>query len=319
MEDKREIIKECRFYEKELPDEGDVVIVSMKEVNEYSVTVQLLEYGKIDGMITQAEYSRTRRTKYGKGFLKVKATKKKEACQVIRVDKEKKNIDLTKKKIQSESKKEVEKKFEKGKKVQNLFFSLCDQFQKDMIFFYELIVFPLQRTGEHAYEVFERALFDFDTIMDPLNIPEDIKMAFKIELKKKFTPKPIKVKAIFELKCYSKEGIDDIKNALRLGKSKSAENIKLEINLVSPPKYIIQTKTINKKKGVKIVTIALDAIKKYILEKGGKFEVKESPNIIGGKEKAIQELLKETNMPETLVEDNDEGMGTQDLEEEFNN
>lgn len=318
MEHKKEIIKECRFYEKELPDEGDLVVVSMKEVNEHSVIVQLLEFDKIEAMITQAEYSRTRKTKYGKGFLKVKTTKKKDVCQVIRGDKEKRNFDLSKKKIAHESKKEAEMKFEKGKKVQNLFYSLCGQFQKDMIYFYELIVFPLQKDGNHAFDIFHKAIFEFETIMDPLNIPEKIKQAFKIELKKKFTPKPIKVNAIFELKSYSKEGIEDIKNALRLGKSKSSENIKLEINLVSPPKYIIQTKTIDKKKGVRIVNNALDAIKEYILEKGGKFDLKESPNVIGGKEKAIQELLNE-NYNETIIEDNDEGMGTQDLEEDFDN
>ena len=34
-------------------------------------------------------------------------------------------------------------------------------------------------------------------------------------LKKKFTPKPVKVKAVFRMTCRSKNGIEDIKEALR--------------------------------------------------------------------------------------------------------
>ncbi len=115
--EKKEFNRECRFYEKVIPEEGDHVVVTIKEVNEYSIIVELLEYGRIEGMITQAEYSRTRRSKYNQGILKAKKMKKKDFCQVIRVDKEKQNIDLSKKRIQNENIKEVEELFDKGKKV----------------------------------------------------------------------------------------------------------------------------------------------------------------------------------------------------------
>lgn len=49
--------------------------------------------------------------------------------------------------------------------------------------------------------MFHRAIFDFEGVIGPLNLPKDIEEAFHEELKKKFTPKPIKVKAIFRLTC----------------------------------------------------------------------------------------------------------------------
>lgn len=96
----KEINKECRFYEQELPNERDHVIVTVVEVNDYAITVELLEYGRIRGMVTLAEYSRTRRSKYNQGMLIArKMKKKKDVCTVIRVDNVKKNIDLSKKRI----------------------------------------------------------------------------------------------------------------------------------------------------------------------------------------------------------------------------
>ena len=72
----KEYLKESRFYTKEIPQEGDIVMISVKEVNEHSILVSLLEYNKLEGMITQAEYSRTRKSKYKQGILKAKKMKK---------------------------------------------------------------------------------------------------------------------------------------------------------------------------------------------------------------------------------------------------
>lgn len=79
---KNEIKKECRFYEKDMPDEGEHVIVTVKEVNDYSIVVELLEYDKIDGMITLAEYSKSRKSRqYNQGILLARKMKnKKDVC-----------------------------------------------------------------------------------------------------------------------------------------------------------------------------------------------------------------------------------------------
>lgn len=106
------------FYEKKFPDEGEYVIVKIREINEYSIIVELLEYNNIEGMITLAEYSRTGKSKYNQQMLLIrKKINKNDVCQVIRVDKEKGNIDLSKRKIDQDQVKELEARYAKGKKV----------------------------------------------------------------------------------------------------------------------------------------------------------------------------------------------------------
>lgn len=63
--------------------------------------------------------------------------------------------------------------------------------------------------------------------MGTLDIPENVREAFKFELLNKFTPKPIKVKAVFRMTCRSKRGIEDIKDALREGEKEGNEKIPL--------------------------------------------------------------------------------------------
>lgn len=311
------INKECRYYKKRLPDEGDLVVVAIKDVGEHSITVELLEYNRIEGMITQAEYSRMRKSKYNQGILKAKKMKKQEVCYVIRVDKEKEFIDLSKKQIQSDEAKEVEENFEKGKKVQNLMYPLCDALKMDIEKLYELIVWPLQTEKTHPYDALQEAVFDFEKIIGPLNLPENIKDKFKDELKKKFTPQSVKIKATFELTCYSKRAIEDIREVLKKGEENSSEDMEIKVNLISSPEYIIQTNTINKQKGIEAIKISLKKIKEAIEAKEGKFEVKTEPGVVGDKEKALQQLLQDKkDENDNDEEDNDEGMGTHDIDEQ---
>lgn len=309
--------KGCRFYKKRLPDEGDLVVVAIKDVGEHSITVELLEYNRIEGMITQAEYTRMRKSKYNQGILKAKKMRKQEVCYVIRVDKDKEFIDLSKKQIQTDQAKEVEDQFEKGKKVQNLMYPLCDALKMDIESLYELIVWPLTTKDTHAYDALQEAIFDFDKIIGPLNLPENIRERFREELKKKFTPQAVKIKATFEMSCYSKRAIEDIREALRKGEEDSTEDMEIKVNLIASPEYIIQTNTINKQKGIEAIKNSLKKIKEAIEIKEGKFEVTLAPGIVGDKEKALQQLIQDKkDENDNDEEDNDEGMGTIDLEEQ---
>lgn len=308
--------KECRFYQKRLPDEGDLVVVTIKDVGEHSITVELLEYNRIEGMITQAEYSRMRKTKHNQGILKAKKIRKQEVCYVIRVDKEKEFIDLSMKQIQSDLAKETEEKFEKGKKVQNLMYPLCDTLKMDIDKLYEMIVWPLQKEDRHAYDALQKAVFDFESVIGPLNLSENVKEKFREELKKKFTPQSVKIKATFELTCHSKRAIEDIREALKRGEEDNTEDLEVKVNLISSPEYIIQTNTINKQKGITAIEVALKKIKEVIEDKEGKFELKIAPSVAGDKEKFLQQLIEEKKDENyNQEEDNDEGMGVHDIED----
>ena len=64
----------------------------------------MLEYDKIEGMITLAEYSKSKRNRqYNRGILEARKMKnKKDVCQVLRVDRANKHIDLSRRKINTE-------------------------------------------------------------------------------------------------------------------------------------------------------------------------------------------------------------------------
>ena len=49
---KEDIILESRFYEEELPNENDLVVVQVNRVEENGAYVSLLEYGNKEGLVS---------------------------------------------------------------------------------------------------------------------------------------------------------------------------------------------------------------------------------------------------------------------------
>ena len=83
-----------------------MVKVETVEIKEFGATVWLLEYGGIEGFIQMSQVS-TKRVRSIQKYLKIG---RREMMEVIRVDKEKMYIDLSKKSMMPDARDEAEKR-----------------------------------------------------------------------------------------------------------------------------------------------------------------------------------------------------------------
>lgn len=58
---------------------------------------------------------------------------------------------------------------------------------------------------------------------------------------RRLTPQAIRLRADIELTCYTPQGIDAIKKALRKGEKESTEQVPIKAKLVAPPLYVLST------------------------------------------------------------------------------
>eukprot|EP00493_Phyllostaurus_siculus_P024534 UN24874 len=106
----------CRFYKQKYPEIDDVVMVNVRSIAEMGAYVQLLEYKAIEGMILLSELSRRRI----RSINKLVRVGRNECVVVIRVDKDKGYIDLSKRRVSAEEVKKCEEKFTRGKTVASI-------------------------------------------------------------------------------------------------------------------------------------------------------------------------------------------------------
>ena len=105
-------------------------------------------------------------------------------------------------------------------------------------------------------------------------LPDDIKSMLLVNIKRRLTPQPIKIRADVDVSCYSYQGIDAVKNALREAKQFGSEQFPMNITLIAPPQYTIQTTSLEKNEGIDRCNKAVEAVRVSILAAGGRLAVK---------------------------------------------
>jgi len=274
----------CRMYEQRYPEVDDLVMVKVKQIAEMGAYVSLLEYNNIEGMILLSELSRRRI----RSINKLIRVGRNEAVVVLRVDKEKGYIDLSKRRVSPDDAKKLDDKFAKSKVVHSIMKHLAETNHKRVEDLYAAFTWPLYKTFGHAYDAFKLALSDADKVFgtDGVQIAPEIRAALLEQIQRRLTPKAVKVRADIELTCFHYEGIDSIKAALRAGEAAgepapgSEDENELKIRLVAPPLYVMFTTTLEKDQGIALLDKALTAIKTKILELKGNLVVKVAPRAV---------------------------------------
>jgi len=254
-----------RMYENEYPDVGDIVYVKVKSVSNTGAYVSLLEYNDIEGMILMSDLSR-RRVKCVSKLLSVNKTL---FVSVIRVDKVRGYVDVSKKVVDASDIPIAEEKWNKSKLVHAVFKQMSLQTKIDLLELYTTIGWPLYTEYGHAYDAFE--LF----LSNPSLIPDDWDVLIDI-IKKKMPRQVNNIKTNFELTCFEREGINAIKSALQAGvdESKTYDNASVSISLIASPMYTINVECLDETYGLDIVQHVFSCIESVIKKYDGNMVIK---------------------------------------------
>ena len=283
---------DCRFYENPFPEIESVVMVNVRNIADMGAYVSLMEFNNIEGMILLSELSRRRI----RSIHKLIRVNRNEVVMVLRVDKEKGYIDLSKRRVSPEDVAACEDRYNKAKAVHGVLRHVAERRKYHLQDLYEKIGWPLYRKYGHAYDAFKLAISDEKNAVDPfadIDVPEDLKEEIKMYILRRLAPQPTKIRSDIEVSCFAYEGIDAIREALFAGMAVGTDNAQIKIKLVAPPIYVLSTTTLDKDAGVALLNEAIEEIKAIIIAKGGKIDVKMAPKAVSDKEEnALQEMMK---------------------------
>ena len=141
----------CRMYEAVYPSADDLVIVQVKNVAEMGAYVSLLEYNNIEGMILLSELSRRRI----RSINKLIRVGRMEVVVVLRVDREKGYIDLSKRRVSPEDIAKMEDKYNKSKAVHSIMRHVSETCHVRLEELYQQFGWDLYRRFGHAYDAFK--------------------------------------------------------------------------------------------------------------------------------------------------------------------
>merc|ERR1719253_267024 len=213
----------CRMYENQFPEIDDVVMVQVRSIAEMGAYVRLLEYNNTEGMILLSELTRRRIRSVNK-LIRVGKT---EVCMVLRVDRVKGYIDLSKRRVSAEDISKCDEKFQRSKAVHSIMRHVSEVQHVEMEALYTQTAWRLYEKFGHAYEPFCAAITDPDSIFNDTLMPgldNGVRACILDNIAKRLTPTAIKIRADIEVTCFHYEGINAIKAALLKGAEMATED-----------------------------------------------------------------------------------------------
>jgi translation initiation factor 2 subunit 1 len=253
---------------KGFPEEGETVIVTVKDITPYSALCSLDEYPKKEGMIHVSEVS----GKWIRDIKKFVKKGKKYPARVLKVDESKGHINLSLKRLSKKNKEKKLQEFKNEERAEKILEDLGKKYKMNLDEAYEKIGFDLQDKFGTMFKAFEEG-FQSPELLVRRGVDKKLAESIHEIAKDSIQKKKVKLKAVLEIKSFSGDGIVKVKDLLKT----IEKGGKFKIKYISAPNYGLEILTDNPKLDKK-------KLKNYLSDSMEKFKDGEgSFKIVGDK------------------------------------
>ena len=249
---------------KKLPDLGEIVIVTVKEVTGHGAYVTLDEYDNLTAFLHISEIA----TGWIRNIERYVKAKQKTVLKVIRVNPTRSEVDLSLKQVTGEEKKAKVMEVKKDEKGANFMDVIKTNLGYDQTSIKE-IEEKISQKYDFIYDAFEAVAIKGPEVLSTLDLKPEVIEAIELESKKIQIPH-IEVRAVLDITVRKGDGIDTIKNILG-SVDGSKNNSKIDITYIGAPKYRITVTAENFKIAEKALNHAIEKIKTNIEKNAGTF------------------------------------------------
>jgi translation initiation factor 2 subunit 1 len=257
---------------REYPEEGDLVVVTVREVKSFGAFCTLNEYNSKEGFIHITEVA-SGWVKYIRDFLKEGQV---QVCKVLRVNPSKGHIDLSFKQVNEHQHRLKIQEWKNEQKAEKLFEILSNNLKIEVENAYQDFGYKLIDVFGTLYGAFEECTIN-PSCLEEHDFQGPWMGPFIEIAKDNISPPFITIDGYLELGCSASNGIIPIKNALKEA-MKIDEEVEINVQYVSAPRYRLQIRAMDYKVAEEALRNAANRAIEYIknYEGHGVFHRKES-------------------------------------------
>ena len=245
------------------PEDGELVVCTVKSVKNFGAFVTLDEYGEKEGFVHVRDVA-TGWVKYIRDFIR---EGQKIVCKVLGVDSSKGHIDLSLKSVNEHQKREKVQQWKNEKKAEKLL---------------EIIAERMSISVDDAYTQFGNTILDeYETLYGAFEAVAAAPAEFKTEFSgnwveffvgvavENVTPPYVQIDGTLEIRSAAPNGVDVIKEAIKKGLAAADEDADVTIQYVGAPRYRIVITASEYKDAEDIMKKVSSAALEYIIANGG--------------------------------------------------
>jgi len=272
---------QCRFYEREWPEEGEIVVVKVKdEIFEGGLYCTLMEYNGIEGYVPISEMTRLKRRSNRPSAMKKGQL---DLAKVDTVDMKTGCIDLNKEQLPPEVVEKVTRRWNNSKKINSIMKSVAYRVESPVEELYRKFLWPLARDmkklGKNTITGLSCFLNDPEGMTKKYNLRQNFVDALIPLIRQNLKPKQHRIAALIQVNSFSWQGVTLIKKALKAGALVSTPSCPVQIVLREPPStWEIKIHTLKPEEGSIVIWKILEKIRRVLtLGKRGQFRLIKAP------------------------------------------
>jgi translation initiation factor 2 subunit 1 len=217
---------------KGLPEMNELVICTVKRITPYAAWCDLNEYG-IEGMIHVSEVA----GKWVQDIREFVKPNKQYVAKVVKIDNEKKIVNLSLKRMSKMDEKEKLNQFKRAEHSEKILEQAAKQIGKNLNQAYDEVGYLLQENFGEISSAFEEARKNPEVLKEAGVAKKWIDVLNPI-IEKSIKEKEILLKAEIDMKSFEPDGVERVKQTL--SKLKDAG---MKVAYISAPKYLIEMRT----------------------------------------------------------------------------
>jgi len=249
-----------------MPEDGELVLATVKEITAHGVYVTLDEYGKLPAFLHISEIA----TGWVRDIERYAKPGQKIVLKVIRVNRTRKEIDLSLRQVSGEERKAKIIEVKKTEKAVTILDALKSKLSNNELGFKKIHDAVLNQY-DTLYDGFEDIARRGPKALQKLELDLPLAEALEDVVKEKIAIPIVEVRGVMDIRVKTSNGIEVIKSALRSGEDVKTSGVQVKVTYLGTPRYRLTVKAENYKVAERALQSALERISTPLEKNKGKF------------------------------------------------
>ncbi|HII15523.1 MAG TPA: translation initiation factor IF-2 subunit alpha [Nanoarchaeota archaeon] len=254
------------YMKKGVPEEGELVLCTVRKILPHSVFVDLVEYGNREAMIHISEIA-PGRIRNIRDYVK---EDKEVVCKVLQLNRDRGTIDLSLRRVSLQQRLKKEDEFKQEQKSEKILEVVAQKLKTTLQDVYEKAGNKIKEEYGTLTACFHDVSVNGESVLKEMGLPENYVTELFEVIKERIKPPEARVVAELTLESNDESGVEAIRKALKAGETAIKENnYKGGITYNSAPHYRLEITTHDYKESEEAMEKVCNAIIAEIKKAGG--------------------------------------------------